>query len=123
MKDAAAYLSVTKALIVAHPQVMQFTVVREEAQGNLGLLRYRLTLRDGSFLELFERFQVQEEHVQVTKYSLHWQDAGGQLRKRWDNVAHYPELATFPHHLHDGAEDNVHPSEPIRIEDVLALLN
>jgi hypothetical protein len=65
VKDVASYLSVIKARIIAHPQVTQLFVVREEAQGNVGLLRYRLTLRDGGLLELFERFQVQEEKRQV----------------------------------------------------------
>jgi hypothetical protein len=123
VKDVASYLSVIKALIIAHPQVTQLFVVREEAQGNIGLLRYRLTLRDGGLLELFERFQVQEEPVKATKYSFHWQDAEGHLRKRWDNVAHHPELETYPHHIHDGAENNVYPHEAISIEEVLTLFS
>jgi len=61
------------------------TVVREEAQGDMGLFRYRLTLRDGGLLEMFERFQVVEGRLRVAKYSFHCQDAAGQLRKRWDN--------------------------------------
>ena len=58
VKDAADYLTYIKALIVAKPQVVRCTVIREEAQGNMGLLRYRLTIRDGGMLEMFERFQV-----------------------------------------------------------------
>ena len=45
MKDAAEYLAYVKALIVANAQVVRWVVVREEAQGKMGLLRYRLTLR------------------------------------------------------------------------------
>lgn len=58
MRDAADYLAHIKALIVMNPQVVHWTVVREEAQGDMGLFRYRLTLRDGSSLEIFERFRV-----------------------------------------------------------------
>ena len=43
MKDAADYLVHIKALTVVNPQVMHWTVVREEAQGDMGLFRYRLT--------------------------------------------------------------------------------
>ena len=59
---------------------------REEAQGEMGLCRYRLTLLGGDLFEMFERFQVVEGRVQVTKYSFHWQSGEGQLRKRWGRV-------------------------------------
>ena len=122
MKDAADYLAYIKALIVANSQVLRWTVIREETQGDMGLFRYRLALRDTSLLEMFECFQVLEGRVQVAKYSFHWQDAAGQLLKRWDNAAHHPELSTNPDHVHDGAEDNVRPHEPINAEEVLTLL-
>ena len=70
MKDATDYLAHIKALIILNPQVVHWTVVREEAQGDLGLFRYRLTLRDGGLLELFERFQIVEERLQVTRYTV-----------------------------------------------------
>jgi hypothetical protein len=102
--------------------VVHWKVVREEAQGDMGLLRYRLTLRDGGLLEMFERFQVVGGRLQVTKYSFHWQDTDGQPRKRWDNAAHHPEVPTRPHHVHDGAEANVLPHGPISAEEVLAII-
>ena len=122
MNDAAEYLAFIKACIVAHPQVEQCLIVREEAQGDMGLLRYRLTLRGGDLLEMFERFQVVEGRVQVTKYSFHWQSVEGQLRQRWDNAAHHPEVTTRPYHVHDGAEDNVRPHAPISAEAVLTYI-
>ena len=51
MKEAADYLAHIKALIIVNPQVVHWIVVREEAQGDMGLFRYRLTLRDGGLLE------------------------------------------------------------------------
>jgi len=122
VKNAAEYLTYIKALIVINSQVLRWTVVREEAQGDMGMLRYRLILRSSSLLEMFERFQVVEERVQVAKYSFHWQDEAGQLLKRWDNAAHHPELSTHPHHVHDGAEANARPHGPINAEEALALV-
>lgn len=122
MKDAAEYLAYVKALIVANAQVVRWAAVREVAQGDMGLLRYRLTLHDGGLLEMFERFQVVGGGIQVAKYSFHWQDVAGQLIKRWDNAAHHPELSTHPHHVHDGAEANVQSHGPISAEGVLALI-
>jgi hypothetical protein len=43
-----------------NPQVLRWTVVREEVQGDMGMLRYRLTLLGSGLLEIFERFQVVE---------------------------------------------------------------
>jgi hypothetical protein len=122
VKDAADYLAYIKALIVANPQVLRWTVVREEMQGDMGMLRYRLTLCDSELLEMFERFQIVEGRVQVAKYSFHWQDAAGQLLKRWDNAAHHRELSTHPNHFHDGAEANVRVHEPINAEEILNLV-
>jgi hypothetical protein len=122
VKNAADYLGHVKALIALNRQVVHWKVVREEAQGDVGLLRYRLTLRDGGLLEMFERFQVVGGRLQVTKYSFHWQDIDGQLRKRWDNAAHHPEVLTHPHHVHDSTEANVLPHGPISAEEVLAII-
>ncbi|HEY89801.1 MAG TPA: hypothetical protein G4N98_08765 [Thermoflexia bacterium] len=120
MKNAAEYLGRIKALIVLNNQVLRWEVVREEQQGNIGLFRCRLRLLDGSLLEMFEYFHIEAEEVQVTKYSFHWYDADGTLRKRWDNAAHHPEISTFPHHVHVGADARVLPHEPISAEKVLA---
>ncbi len=122
MKDAADYLGYIKALIALNRQVVHWEVIREEAQGDVGLFRYRLTLRDGGLLEMFERFQVVGGRLHVTKYSFHWQGSDGQLRKRWDNAAHHPEVPTHPHHVHDSTEANVLSREPISAEGVLAII-
>ncbi len=123
MKSALEYLAHIRALIVSHPRIVHWTVIREEALGRSGLFRYRLSLDDGSTLEMFERFEVVGERVEVTKYSFHWQDASGRLRKRWDNAPHHPEVSTFPHHLHDGDESTVLPHAPVTAEEVLRMMD
>ena len=123
MKDAADYLAHIRVLIIRNPQVRHWGVVREEVEGDLGLFRYLLVLRDGGELEMFERFQVVKGDVEVTKYSFHWQDAGGRLRKRWDNAPHYPDIPTHPHHVHDSGEMDAVPHGPVVAEDVLALVS
>jgi hypothetical protein len=122
VKNAAEYLAYVKALMIKHEKVHRWDIVREETQGKSGLFRYRLTLSDGSLLEMFERFEVTEARIQVIKYSFHWQDPDGQLRKRWDNAAHYPEVHTYPHHLHEGDEMNVLPHSPVTAADILAFI-
>jgi hypothetical protein len=40
------------------------------------------------------------------------------LISRWDNVAHHPQIATFPHHRHDH-KGSVEPSPPMDIARLL----
>ena len=56
MKDAVEYLGYLRALILRTPEVRHWHVVREEAQGSAGLLRYRLVLSIGDEVEGFEPF-------------------------------------------------------------------
>jgi hypothetical protein len=63
-----------------------------------------------------------DQEVCVQKYSFHWQAMDGCLVKRWDNAAHHPEVLNYPHHVHNGAEVNVLPHEPVCTEAVLALV-
>ena len=74
--------------------------------------RYRVSLTDGGLVEMTERVLEAHGTLEVTKYRHHWQDSHGLLIKRWDNAPHYRAIDTFPHHLHDGAEDQVvsHPA-------------
>jgi hypothetical protein len=52
------------------------------------------------------------------KYSYHCQKGDGELIVRWDNKPHWKEMATYPHHKHDGGQ--VVPSHRATITDVLA---
>jgi hypothetical protein len=122
VKDASDYLAQIHSLIVSNSKIQHWNILREEMQGNVGLFRYRLTLNNGDIVELFERFEVTHQFVHRTKYSFHWQQAAGQLIKRWDNAAHHPEVMTHPFHVHDGDENNVLPSSPMNIIDVLVML-
>jgi Family of unknown function (DUF6516) len=74
--------------------------------------RYRVLLINGDMVEMTERGLEARGTLEVNKYRHHWQDQHGRLIKRWDNAPHYRAIDTFPHHLHDGAEDHVvsHPA-------------
>jgi len=41
VKDAAEYLAQVKALIVMNPEIVHWTALREEAQGDVGFIRYK----------------------------------------------------------------------------------
>ncbi len=122
MTDAATYIATIRSRVIAHPKIMKIDVTREEIQGHLGLFRYRLFLKSGDMLEAFERFTIENTMVHVTKYSFQWQNATGELRFRWDNAAHHPEIETHPHHLHTG-DGKILPHPPVTILDILEKLN
>ena len=44
------------------------------------------------------------------------------LRKRWDNVQHFPNLPNFPHNVHIIAENNVEPSQSGNILELIELI-
>ena len=44
------------------------------------------------------------------------------LRKRWDNVPHFPNLPSFPHHIHVELEENVISGYVLSIQELLDIL-
>ncbi len=117
------YLDAVKARLIADPIVQHFSLRKERWTVQDGFLRARLTLVDGSMLEFGEYVQATASgDIEVVTYSYHWADVNGELRKRWDNTPHFPDLEGFPHHLHDGATGLVRPSHPMSILRVLDIL-
>lgn len=123
MRSAADYLAHIKALIVLNGQVQHWSILNEATEDEIGFFRFRLQLRNGDLLEMFERFYIEMGQPVVTKFSFHWQHADGNLYRRWDSAAHHPELSTFPSHVHEGAENTILPHEPVDAEWVLARLS
>jgi hypothetical protein len=109
---------------LASPHVKRIEKIRQEedATGQIGFMRYRLTLRNDDLLELTGRLEVRAGALVVTKYRHHWQDHTGRLIKRWDNAPHYPQVPSFPHHLHDGTEENVVAHPPVEALQILHLV-
>ena len=111
-----AYLRQIDELLSTSPLVSDVEILRRsvwdtELEKVLNY-RYRVMLVDGGLIEMTERVLEVQGVLEVTKYRHHWQDSNGRLIKRWDNAPHYPEIETFPHHLHYGVEDRVvsHPA-------------
>jgi hypothetical protein len=122
-KTPADYIAYINSLIESATCIVEREIVREEKEeGEPGLYRYRLRLDNGDLLELVERFTVEAGQLKILKYRFHWQDAKGALRKRWDNAPHHSHLSTAPHHLHDGAEENVLPHPPMSAAELLPMV-
>ena len=105
------YLQELDEVIDLAPEVRRVEILRRSIWDTgmecVAIYRYKLTMIDGSLLELSERLVEMETTLTITKYRHHWQNQHAQIIKRWDNAPHHRHLATFPDHVHDGAENNV----------------
>ena len=62
---------------------------------------------------------INESHGRdFRSYSYHVRK-GEKMVLRWDNAPHWPNMKTFPHHLHRGSEKNAFECREVFIEDVL----
>lgn len=121
--DAQQYLTEIKSRLVASPVVETFSIVEDRDLNDRGYFRARVTLTNADFLEIAEYFIIIDDQPQPDRYRYQWMDSTQKtLRKRWDNVPHFPDLPNFPHHVHVNAEDNVQSSRPRGITAFLAFL-
>jgi len=114
------YLNSIKERVLTDAVVTSFRIVRERSALTDGHLRARLTLINGDLLEFSEYVQRSPDgRIHTITYSYHWADANGNLIRRWDNTPHFPDLAGFPHHIHDGPADTVSPGRASNIFTIL----
>jgi Family of unknown function (DUF6516) len=114
------YITEIKVRLLTSAAIKSFTIVKERAIQDQGYFRARLTLKNGDFLEIVEFFIVKNQTCMTETYRYQWMDeTQQQLRKRWDNVEHFPDLPNFPHHVHILEESNVHPSQLRSILEII----
>mgnify|MGYP001134823819 CR=1 FL=1 len=101
----AQYFDDIEARLIASPAIASYHVLRREVALSDGKLRVKATLSNGGTVELFEYVTEAAGQIMTRKYSFHWQNAQGNLVRRWDNAPHHKELANAPYHSHaaDGA--------------------
>jgi hypothetical protein len=116
------YLDAMERLFLLSPVVRSFQVREREERLQEGFIRVRAVLSNGDILEAFEFVLASPYAVQTQTYRIHWQWADGQLKRRWDNAPHYPDILTFPHHVHVGPSDHVESSEDMNIAKAFVLV-
>ena len=121
--EANEYLEDIKSRLIASNAIAAFTIVEELDFGDRGYFRARVTLSNDDFLENAEYFKIMENVVTTTRYRYQWMDCDrAKLRKRWDNVPHFPNLPNFPHHIHVESEENVVSGNSLNIQELLDIL-
>jgi len=121
--ESSQYLENIKSRLIASNAIAAFTIVEELDFGDRGYFRARVTLSNDDFLEVAEYFKITENVVTTTRYRYQWMDRDrAKLRKRWDNVPHFPNLPNFPHHIHVESEEIVVSGYALSIQDLLDIL-
>lgn len=104
------YIAAVKATLTNSPIIASIDIVDERILLDRGYFRARLALVNTDFLEIAESFTIEGNQLVTLDYRYQWMDESKQiLRKRWDSVKHFPNLANFPHHVHLGKESIVEP--------------
>ncbi|MFB2972110.1 DUF6516 family protein [Aerosakkonema sp. BLCC-F183] len=101
--------------------VVRSSNVNYETRSNYrGFIRGELNFSDGSVLYLPEFVDV-KTMLDREMYSYHYEDASKNLIFRYDNTRHHKKLnlPNYPHHKHDGSEENVISSNAPMLADVL----
>jgi hypothetical protein len=106
--------------IVACGAIDQFSWDAEKRDTYEGFIRAEISFIDGSILQVRE-FVAVEIGIERDMYAYQYMTAEKVLIFRYDNTPHHQKLnlPTFPHHKHDGREDNVIASNAPMIWDVL----
>jgi len=117
------YLDLIKEKLNTSLIIKSFKIIDERILFKRGYFRVRITLINQEFLEIAESFTVIDSGLVTLSYRYQWMDETKQkLRKRWDNVAHFPDLPNFPHHVHIEDESIVKPSESRNILQIINLI-
>jgi hypothetical protein len=94
------HFDIFETMLIESSVIVSYQILSREIAAFDGKIRVKATLIDGGNIELFEYVADSKSNIRLLKYSFHWQDAQGNLRHRWDNAPHHPELLNAPHHAH-----------------------
>jgi len=107
--------------IVESSSIVQLSSVTLEKRGtHEGFIRGKLQFLDESNLYWREFVDV-ELTIDRLMYVYQYMDSSDKLVFRYDNSGHHRKLklSTYPHHKHEGSEDNIVSSASLDLANVL----
>lgn len=115
-----AYFRQIERIIEACPVVQLLNITYEKRSTHEGFIKGELYFVDGSALHLREFIDV-EITADRLMYAYQFIDSSKNLVFRYDNTGHHKklDLSSYPHHKHDGGEDNVISSAAPGLSTVL----
>ncbi|NEQ39041.1 MAG: hypothetical protein F6K40_23370 [Okeania sp. SIO3I5] len=114
------YIQEIREVINSFSLVTSFSITSDERTGDRGFLVGEISFIDGSILYWGEFVNV-KTIIYRGMYAYQYMTASKNLIFRYDNTRHHKKLnlPNFPHHKHDGSEDNVISSNAPTLVDVL----
>ena len=102
------YFQQVREAIDTCPVVQASNVAYDKRSTHEGFIRGEVYFVDGSILHLREFVDVEITIVRLT-YVYHYTDTNLNFVFRYDNTGHHKKrnLPTYPHHKHEGDENNV----------------
>lgn len=103
-----AYFRQIEKIIEACPVIQLSNVTYEKRGTHEGFIRGELFFVDGSTLHLREFVDVEITEDRLM-YAYQFNDSSKNMVFRYDNTGHHKKLglSTYPHHKHNGSENNV----------------
>ena len=107
-----SYFQQIQKTIEAYPVIQLSNVTYEKRGTDEGFIRGELYFVDGSTLHLREFVDVEITGDRLM-YVYQYMDSSDKIVFRYDNTGHHKKLglSTYPHHKHEGSEDNIVLSE------------
>ena len=114
------YFQQLREVIIGCSIVQSLTFTPEKRSSSQGFIRGEINFADGSILYWREFVNVQTS-IDRRMYSYQYMDGSKCLIFRYDNADHHKKLnlPNYPHHKHEGSEDNILPSNAPMLVDVL----
>lgn len=115
------YFEQIRGAIAACTVVDRFNCDTEKRDTYEGFIRAEISFTDGAILQMREFVSV-ETGIVRDMYTYQYMSPEKTLIFRYDNTPHHQKLnlSTFPHHKHEGREDNVITSNAPMFWDVLS---
>lgn len=106
-----AYYQQVSAILDACLVVQSSNVSYDKRSTHEGYIRGEVHFVDGSILHVREYVDVEISLDRLT-YVYQYMNSARQLVFRYDNTGHHRKLnlPTYPHHKHEGSEENVIPA-------------
>ena len=121
------YFAQIKQTIDICAVVQSFNVAYDKRGTHEGFIRGEIYFVDGSMPHVREFVDV-EITLDRLMYTYHYSDSSKNLIFRYDNTGHHKglNLTTYPHHKHEGSEENViaspAPDLAVVLKEIEALL-
>ncbi len=115
-----AYFQEIQVLVANCSIVQSSNLLYESRSRDRGFLRGELRFENGSVLSVREFVNVAADEIREM-YAYQYMDIENNLIFRYDNTGHHQKLnlPTFPHHKHEGREDNVVAATAPTLAEVL----